>query len=191
MKNQIIKIIKEKNGYITNKICKENKIHTIYLTRMVEENILINVKRGIYVHVEYLIDDFYTLHLKYSRLVYSRRTALYLNGLSNYRLEVLDANFPKTYNTSKISNDINSFNVNDNLYNTGICFITTDCGNKVLSYDKERCICDLFLFDIYSKEEMKYALNEYKKTGINYDKIYEYANVLKIYGKIKNILEVL
>lgn len=187
---RIMNIIRSNNGHTNNAYIKEQEIPTIYLTRLVNKGLLSRIERGIYVLPYILEDEFYINYLKYSNIVYSRKTALYLNNLSNKSIHTLDANVPKNYSNPYVTS-LNIFRVNENIYKTGITKVKTPYGNEVKTYDKDRCICDLFLFAIYDNEEIRYTINEYRKERIDYEKLYCYANELKVLEKVKNIFEVI
>ncbi|HHT55752.1 MAG TPA: type IV toxin-antitoxin system AbiEi family antitoxin domain-containing protein, partial [Acholeplasma sp.] len=188
--DKILKILEDNNGHISRKTIVENDIPTIYLTRLVNEGIIERVSKGIYVDVNYLQDELYTFSLKYPKLVFSRRTALYLNNLSNRSIGVIEANVPRNYNNKNI-NDIKIYRVNEITYETGKEYIKTDFGNLVPTYNIERCICDLYLLDDYDLEQRKYAIDYYITQGINRERLYEYSKIFGIYEKMLGIFEVL
>ena len=69
--------------------------------------------------------------------------------------------------------------------------IETAFGNKVICYNKERCICDLFIRpNNYDYEDRVYAIEEYKTNYLNFDKLYEYAKLLGVYKIVKSVFEV-
>ena len=188
--DSIYNLGQKNNGYITNKMLQENNIPTIYLTRLLKQGKIEKVEHGIYMLKDYFEDDFYTLNLKYSRLVFSKKTALYLNGLTNQQLEYFEADFPTGYNISNVKN-VKSYVVSNKKYNLGISEVITPLGNKVKCYNKERCICDLFIYGKNDIEEIKYIIYKYKELGIDYDLLYTYAEILGVKEKIKTIFEVL
>ena len=60
------------------------------------------------------------------------------------------------------------------------------------AYDKERCICDLFLRpDEYDAEERVYAIEEYRARSLDLEKLYSCAKQFGVYEKVKNVFEVL
>ena len=79
MEDKIIKL--NKNGYILAKDLKENNIPSVYLTRLERLNTINKVHRGIYVLKDVAEDELYINSLVYNDLVYTNRTALYLNEL--------------------------------------------------------------------------------------------------------------
>ena len=188
--NQIYNLGIKNNGYITNKMLLENNIPTIYLSRLLSKGMIDKIEQGIYLLKDYFEDDFYTLSLKYSRLVFSKKTALYLNELTNQQLEYLEGDFPTGYNVSNVKN-IKSYVVSNKKYNIGLTEVITPLGNKVKCYNKERCICDLFVYNKNDIEEVKYVIFNYKEMGINYDLLYEYAEELGVKDKVKSIFEVI
>lgn len=187
---KIIKYMEQNNGYITNKIAKNINIPTIYLTRMNNDNLITRITRGIYMLPSYFEDELYVNYLRYNKIIYTKNTALVFNNMSNRSLKSIDANVPHNYNPHRIK-EVNIFRVNDIIYNLGKTLIETEFGNQVISYDIERTICDIFINDDLSGEEIKYALDSAKEQVINKERLYNYSKELGIYEKIKIILEVL
>lgn len=188
MEEKIIKL--NKNGYILAKDLKKNNIPSIYLTRLERHNAINKVHRGIYILNDVVEDEIYINSLVYSDLVYTNRTALYLNELTNRQLSEIDVAFPFGRNTTYYG--FKSFvSRKDYVYNTGISEVLTPSGNLVKCYDKERCICNLFLYDVFDEEEKAFAILEYKRKYLNLEKLYEYAKILGCYEQIKNIFEVI
>lgn len=188
--DKITKITRDNNGYITNRLLKENNIPTIYLTRSVNEERLIKVDRGIYMIPSLIEDELYILQIRHPKIVYSGHTAVFLNEMSNRSLKVIEANVPFNYNPHRIKN-ITINRVNDVLYSLGVIYIETSFGNKVRTYDKERVLCDIFLENKLESEEIKFALDIARKKGIDQEKLFNYAEKLKILDYIKILLEVL
>lgn len=187
---RILEIVRNNKGHTNNGYIKEQGIPTIYLTRLVNKGLLMRVERGIYVLPHILEDEFYINSLKYNGIVYSRKTALYLNKLANKSIRNIEANV--TFNSSNPNiKTLKLYRVNNVTYQTGITKVVTPYGNEVKAYDKERCICDLFILDIYDNEEIRFAINEYRKDKVNYEKLYKYAESLKVLDKVKSIFEVL
>lgn len=188
MENEIFKL--SKNGYIFSKDLSENNIPTIYLTRLEKKGKLRKVARGIYILNEYIEDPFYLLSLQYSKLVFTNKTALYLNQLTNRQLENIEAIFP--FGTKIENTQIKSYySRNKIFYELGIDYIMTPYGNKVRCYDKERCICNLFLSNITDEEEKIYVIKEYIDNHLNIKKLYTYSDILGCGERIREIFEIL
>ena len=114
---------------------------------------------------------------------------LYLNNLSNRQFTGYYVTFPYGTNLPKINNFVVE-QTRKKTYDLGIEYIETPYGNKVRCYNKERCICDLFINE-YDFEDKIYAINEYKNNYLDFEKLYDYANQLGILEKVKNIFEVI
>jgi hypothetical protein len=157
---------------------------------MVQKGELKKLASGIYLLAGFVEDEFYTAGLRFGCAVFSRRTALYLNGLTNRQLEGIEMNFPSNYNTTGIEK-IKCYRVMGRTFEVGIGEAETPSGNIVKCYDKERCICDLFYYDDSDTEEKTFAIKAYKKSGADFDKLFDYAEKLGVLVQIKSIFEVL
>lgn len=187
---KIIEIGKCDGGYVTSRSVKEKGIPTVYLTRMVHNGMLRKLADGIYILPGYIDDELYTCALRYGRAVFSRHTALYLNGITNRQLECIEANFPSKYNTTKIDG-IKCYRVCKDLYELGKVAAMTAFRHAVYIYNIERCICDLFYYDDFDVEEKAYIIRSVDKREIDYDKLFTYAKRMKVLQQVKSVFEVL
>lgn len=189
-KQDVLDIANENNGYLYSKLIKEYNIPTMIITRLVNDGLLTKVERGIYITDIGIEDELFIYSIKYSRIIYSGETALFLNGLSNKQEPIYEFTIPFGTNTPKIS----GYNVRYSRKNTelGLCYVKTDFGNIVRSYDKERCICDLFIRpDYYDYEDRVFAIKEYASKYLDFKKLYEYAKILEVYENVRNVFEVI
>lgn len=190
-KEDIIKISNEHNGYLYSDLIKKYSIDSIYISRLVKEGMLFKVARGIYI-TENGVEDYYFINsILYSKIIFSGESALYLNNLSNKQFVNNEVTIPYGSSSPKINNcKVVVSRKSD--FSVGIIKIDSPFGNQVRTYDKERCICDLFIRpDFYDYEDRVYAINEYKKNYLNIKKLYEYAKILKVYEEVKNVFEVI
>ncbi len=184
-KNNIIEIANKNNGYLYKDIIKEYGIDTIYITRLVKDKKLTKVSRGIYITNEGVNDFMYIMHLKYSNLVFSGETALFINNLSNRREPNYEATVPYGTKIQK-SDSLSIIHTRKDTFELGVELIDTAFGNKVKCYNKERCICDLFdRPNNYTIEDKAYAIYTYKKKYLNIDKLYDYALKLNVLEFVK------
>ena len=79
--NKILNLFK--NGYLTTKDVNDNNIPRFYLTKLIKENKIERVSRGVYIKKNELVDEFVILQSKSNNAIYSNMTALYLHGFSN------------------------------------------------------------------------------------------------------------
>ena len=186
----IIELANLNNGYLTPKLIKDNGIYTSYIHRLVDAGELFRVERGIYITKNGVEDEFYINNLKYSNIVYSGDAAIFLNGLSNKQSPEKEVSISRGMNIPKLEGYTIKQSRKDTFY-LGITMVETPFGNKVRCYDKERCICDLFIRpDNYDYEDRIYAINTYKNEYLNFDKLYNYARILGVLDKVKSVFEV-
>ncbi len=191
-----IKKIKEKlnktGGVITSKELKNSNIPTIYLTRMVEKGELIRVDRGIYIDSNGDYDEYYFFHSRCKVAVFSYVSALYLQGFTDIIPNEMEVTVYKGYNPHRINGNVRIHYVTKEIYDLGMTECQTMFGNTVKVYDLERTICDFIKnrseieTELFSKTINKYV--RYENKDLN--KLYEYSKKMKIYEKLKEILEV-
>lgn len=191
MKQEAMRIANENNGYLYSKLIKENAIKTAIIGRLVEEGLLTKVDRGVYITDQGVEDEFFINSIKYSRIVYSGETALFLNDLSNKQSPIKEFTIPYGTSTPQIAGYEVRYS-RKSTFALGITELETPFGNNVRSYDKERCICDLFMRpDYYDYEDRVYAINEYKNKYLDFKKLYDYAKKLDVYEEVSNVFEVI
>lgn len=190
-KDEVCLLAKQHHGYLYTKILKEYGIPSVYLTRLVREKRLEKAYKGIYVTPETVVDMYFVYSLKYPNIVYSGETSLFLNGLSSKQSVGMEITLPYGVNVPKIDGAKIIVSRKSNV-RLGISVLETPFGNEVKSYDRERSICDLFLrTDHYDSEDMNYAIREYTRSYLDFEKLYAYAKHLNVYEKVKNVFEVI
>lgn len=190
-KNEIMKLVNQNNGYLYSKIIKENWIYTSSISRLEKEGLLTKIARGIYISQLGVEDEFFINSIKYTIIVYSGETALFLNGLSNKQYPIKEFTIPYGTCAPLIDGFITKYS-RKSTFNFGIININTPFGNPVKTYDKERCICDLFIRpDFYNYEDRVFAINEYKNKYLDLKKLYDYAKKLGVFEKVHNVFEVI
>ena len=186
----ILDISNNNNGYLYSDLLKQYNIDSSYISRLAKKGEITKVAPGIYITKKTIEDEFYINSIRYSKIVYSGDTAIFLNGLSNKQFPELEASIPYGTHIPKIEGFIVRQSRSQN-FSLGIAEIETPFGNKVRCYDKERCICDLFIRpDNYDYEDRVYAIKEYKNNYLNFDKLYEYAKILGVYEIVRSVFEV-
>lgn len=188
-KERILEIASNNGGYVLRKDLAESGIPSVYLSRMLRSEELVKVASGIYTLPDTFDDDYYTFSLRHPDAVFCRRAALSLHDMTNVRYVRLEANFPRSYNAGYISNAV-CHRTSGAKYETGIEMTRTHFGNMVKCYDRERCLCDLFLYDFTYLEEKQFALQAYFDNKPVIDKLYRYAKELGVEREIKTLLEI-
>lgn len=189
---QIKEKMKKTGGVITSKEVRDSNIPTIYLTRMTETGEIIRADRGIYILPDGDYDEYYFFNKRYEVAIFSYVSALYLHQFTDILPKEIEITVYKGYNAHRISGNVRVRYVTKTIYNLGVTECKTMFGNTVKVYDLERTICDLVKnrneveTELFSKTINKYV--RYKNKDLN--KLYEYSKKMKIYEKLKEILEV-
>lgn len=191
--DKIYKICRENNGIITANQASENSIPSWYLSDLVRKGKLDRISRGIYITAGGDYDDYYFFQLKNSRCIYSFSSALYLHGLTDRIPFKKEVTVYKGYNGKHITDGTIVHYINKSIYDIGRTECETVFGNKVISYDKERTICDLISYrknidvEVFSKAVKTFASDPDR----DYKKLRGYAREMNIQSKIDEILELI
>ena len=189
--NKILKLFK--NGYLTTKDVNDNNIPRTYLTKLIKEDKIERVSRGVYIKKNELIDEFVILQSKSKNAIYSNTTALYLHGFSNRIPIKYDVTINNGYNGSLQKEDnVNLFYTKRELLELGVINYKLDSGNIIRVYDLDKTICDIIKnkkkidVEIFNKAIREYFYSKKKNTL----KLYEYAKKMNIYNKVRDTFEV-
>ena len=189
--SKILKLFK--NGYLTTKDVTDNNIPRTYLTKLIKENKIERVSRGVYIKKNELVDEFVILQSKSKNAIYSNTTALYLHGFSNRIPIKYDITINSGYNGSLQKEDnVNLFYTKRELLELGVIDYKLDSGNIIRVYDLDKTICDIIKnkkkidAEIFNKAIREYFYSKKKNTL----KLYEYAKKMNIYNKVRDTFEV-
>ena len=183
-----------KNGYLSVKDVNDNNIPRFYLTKLIKDNKIERISRGIYIKKNTIVDDFVILQSKSKNAIYSNMTALYLYGLSNRIPIKYDITINTGYNGSlQNNNKVNLYYTKKELLYLGVIDYKLNSGNIIKVYDLDKTICDIIKnkkridIELYNKAIREYFYSKNKNTL----KLYEYAKKMNIYNKVRNTFEVL
>ncbi len=183
-----------KNGYLITKDVNTNNIPRTYLSKLVKENKIERVSRGVYMQKDFLVDEFVILQSKSKYAIYSNTTALYLYGYSNRIPIKYDITVKSGYKGSlQKLNNVNLFYIKGELLELGATTYELDSGCIIKVYDLDRTICDIIKnknkidAELFNKAIRKYFYSNEKNTL----KLYEYAKKMSIYNKVRDTFEVL
>lgn len=190
--NKILNLFK--NGYLTTKDVTNNNIPRTYLTKLIKENKIERVSRGVYIKKNVLVDEFVVLQSKSKYAIYSNTTALYLHGFSNRIPIRYDITIKSGYKGSLQKEDnVNLFYIKNELLDLGVINYKLDSGNIIRVYDLDKTICDIIKnkkkidAEIFNKAIREYFYSKKKNTL----KLYKYAKMMNIYNKVRDTFEVL
>ena len=191
--HKILDLFKTKK-YITTKEVENVGISRRFLGFLVAKNKIIRLSRGIYTLPNELEDDYFIIGNKSKYAIFSNLTALYFHGLCDRIPVKYDVTVKSGYKGSLQKNDnINLYYVKKENFELGLTTIETNYGNNVRVYDVERSICDI----IKNKNKLDLELfnkairNYYYSKNKNIIRLYDYAEKLGIYEKVRNTFEVL
>ena len=189
--SKILKLFK--NGYLTTKDVTDNDIPRTYLTKLIKENKIERVSRGVYIKKDVLVDEFVVLQSKSKYAIYSNTTALYLHGFSNRIPIKYDITIKSGYKGSlQKGKNVNLFYTKKELLELGVIDYKLDSGNIIRVYDLDKTICDIIKnkkkidAEIFNKAIREYFYSKKKNTL----KLYEYAKKMNIYNKVRDTFEV-
>lgn len=191
--HKILDLFKTKK-YITTKEVENVGISRRFLGFLVAKNKIIRLSRGIYTLPNELEDDYFIIGNKSKYAIFSNLTALYFHGLCDRIPVKYDVTVKSGYKGSlQKSDNINLYYIKKENFELGLTNIETNYGNNVRVYDVERSICDI----IKNKNKLDLELfnkairNYYYSKNKNIIRLYDYAEKLGIYEKVRNTFEVL
>lgn len=190
----LYELLNNNNGIVTTEELKKLKLDSRGIKKLVDDSVIEKVVRGIYVGVEYFVDNLFVTQLKCTKGIYSLETALYYHGLIDRVPFRYDITIPSNYNTRLLKDNTYKFHyLKQELYEIGIVDLKTEFGNNIKIYDIDRTICDI----IRDKDNVERglfveALRNYASSNRrDTKKLYEYARMFKIEDAVKMYMEVL
>ena len=190
----ITDMLKWQSGIVTTAQISAAGIPRYYLSRMVADNILRRVARGIYAAPEAWEDEMFLLQYKYSKGIFSHETALYIHGFTDRTPTRFVMTFPYGYHAQSIaSTNIRMKKAVKSLYDLGIVDGKTSFGNEIRLYDLERTLCDIVKgnnncdIQIVNQAMKKYAAFK----GKNISRLLQYAEQSRVKPKILAYMEIL
>ncbi len=190
--NRCRALLNANGGVITTKILKDNKIPTIYLSRMVKNDEITRVARGIYINQNGDYDEYFFLNERYKGIIFSYVSALYLQNFTDVVPQNMEVTVYSGFNAHRIDKTVAIHYINKKIVELGKVQVKTMYGNTVRCYDIERTICDFIAnrksidSETFSKTINRYV--RYKDKDIN--KLYAYSKKMKIFDKVFDIMEV-
>lgn len=185
--SKLKEILKSNGGYITRRQVDENQIPSWFLTDFVRKENLEKIAAGFYAKSDWMQDDFLVFQYKYPKFIFSYESALYLLSLTDNLPQTFEVTGPKNYRPFNPKENLAVVHTESKkkIYELGITKIETNLGNRVLSYNAEKTICDLIKrSDKIDAETYTKALHNYAKQNHDSTKLLEYARIMKIEKKV-------
>ena len=193
---KIINFISEKSNTIKIFDFKEAKISFYYINKLIEDNYITRIERGLYRKSNSFSDDYFIIQNRYKNAVFSFNTALFFLNKTEVTPSIIDITIPNDYNVKSINtSQIKVHYTSRENINLGVIKIISPFGNKIKSYNLERTICDIVKnknkcgLDI--EQRNKIIRESFINGNINVTTIIQYAKKLKCEKKIRAIMEVM
>ena len=197
-KNELLDIMRSRSGRITTAAARKAGYSASLLRLLEEEGSVERESRGVYALVTVPPDDFAVMALRWSRLVFSHGSALYLHGLSDRTPSRIDVTCPHGYRSNALFDEFPGTRVHavvPERFEVGLSRSFSPTGTSVLVYDPERCICDLLRQRRQGKVDSQLfsgAINSYMKSKEkNLPKLARYAERLGVAKELRECMEVL
>lgn len=190
----LINLINKKNGLILTKDVDKLGIPRQYLSILVNEGLIERVGRGVYLSPDAFDDEMYRLQAKYSKAIFSHETALYLHDFTDRDPQVWSVTIPAGYNGWRLREaGLRVHSIKNELHTYGIEKTKTLYGRPILTYNKERTVCDIVRnrnkIDVAVLRE---AINRYVACkDKNVPQLLRYAKEFGVQKKVREYLEIL
>lgn len=193
---KIVNFVKKKNNIITTNDFKEAKINFYYINKLIEDNYIARIEKGIYGKTDTFEDEYFIIQNRYKNAVFSYNTSLFFLNKTEVTPNIIDLTIPNDYNVSTINpKQIRvHYTSRDNL-KLGMIKIKSPFGNDIKAYNLERTICDIIKNEnkcgLDIEQRNKVIKNAFAEGEIDGTTIMEYAKKLKCTKKIRAIMEVM
>lgn len=191
---KINELIRQQNGTILSSDLDKHGIPRVFLQRLMIEGQIERYGRGIYVAVDAIEDEMFAMQKKYTKLIYSHETALYMHDLSDRTPFEYSVTVPSGYKVvPNVADRFKVYYVKKELHELGVVSVKNSFGNQIRVYNIERTICDIIKsrsrIDIQILNE---ALRRFvRMKSADYSALMNYAKKLNIEIMVKHYLEVI
>ena len=144
-KEDILNIMKENNGIIETSMLNSYNISAKRVQRMAKSGEIERIEKGLYLHPDFLKDEYYITSYRVSKGVFSYESSLYLHKLSDENPISFTLTIPSGWNSSLLKNKekYTFFYLKKDLWELGREKIKTSYGNEVPVYSKERTLAEM------------------------------------------------
>ena len=158
------------------------------IDKWLSEGVIEKIDRGVYGLHNAKKDDFALIQYRYDRCIFSGITALSLHGLSDHISDSYHVTLPQGYNPSSLKEcpwELSITRSVPRIYDLGKTIITTEQGNEITVYDKERSLCDILRGKGMPPFIVKTAMKRYfNSLDMNRELLLNYAETLHVVEKI-------
>lgn len=193
--DQVILDYLNENLYITTKDAQELGVGRHTLSNMERRGQLVRVKQGIYMKGEQDLDRVYFIQKGCNKIIFSYTTALYFLGLIKEEPEEIHLTVPQGYNTGHLTKryeNIVFHYVKEELFDLYQISVTTNLGNAIRVYDKERSICETIQNRKNLDEDLYLeAISNYFTGEVNLEKLLAYSREFKVENEVTRYIKII
>lgn len=194
IQQNILNIIKKHNGILKTSQLKSYNIDLKKVQRMVCAGQLERAANGLYLHPDFLEDEYYITSYRVPKGIFSYESALYLHKLSDENPTSFTLTIPSGWNSPLLKNKRYTFYyLKKELWNLGKEFVKTPFGNEVPVYSKERTLAEMISkMDKVDRDLVLHSLKEsLKNNELDIKKLLDFAEIFKKKEIVRAYLEVL
>ena len=198
MKNyeEIVNFVNKKNNVITVKEFKEAKIGFYHINKLIEDNYISRIGKGLYGKNDSFEDEYFIIQNRYKNAIFSYNTALFFLNKTEVTPNIIDITIPNDYNVSSIkAKQIRVHYVSRENIELGAIKLKSPFGNTIKAYNLERTICDIVKNEnkcgLDIEQRNKVIKKAFSNNEIDGSTIIQYSKKLKCEKKIRAIMEVM
>lgn len=191
--SRINELLRQNNGLISATDARSRQIPTTYLSRLYKAGRLQKFAPSLYANADVPFDNLYIFQYRYTKIIYSYETALYLLNQTDILPHEISITVENGYRLNQVEPNIHINYVKKNLLELGVMETSTMFGNTVRLYCYERVLCDCITHknkigsELYGKVIRGYAAYSNKDLPL----LWHIARSMKITAHVRNIMEII
>ena len=198
MKNyeKIVDFVNKKNNVITTKEFKDAKIGFYYINKLIEDNYISRIGKGLYGKTDSFEDEYFIIQNRYKNAIFSYNTAIFFLNKTEVTPNIIDITIPNDYNVSSINTKkIRVHYTRRENIELGVIKLKSPFGNIIKAYNLERTICDIVKNEnkcgLDIEQRNKVIKKAFSNNEIDGAMVIQYAKKLKCEKKIRAIMELM
>ena len=185
--NRLKELAENNDGYVSVEDAKGIGIAQTYLGLAVEMGEFQKVGKGLYLAKGYARDDYFLIHHRYKKAVYSFLSSAFLHGLLEEEPPIHVA-LPTNYMTKGVEGAI-CRHYGEKEYTTGLSLVISPRGSIVPCYDLERTLIDVLRRrEEMGKQTFLAIFEKAKRKGFYEEKLWNYASSFHVEEELKLLL---
>ncbi len=191
---KIMDFIKNHNGIAKTSELNLLGVNVKILQKMVKSGNIERISTGLYLHPDFIEDEYYLTSYRVPKGIFSYESSLYLHNLSDENPTTITLTIPSGWNSTLLKDKKYTFHyLKKELWHLGKEFIKTPFGNEVPVYSKERTISEMI--SKIDKLDRDLVLNSLKiglkNNMLDIKELLDYAAIFKCQEITRAYLEVI